>query len=142
MFKRRRKDSRDSLRINLTPLIDTVFLLLVFFMMTTTFNRQSELNIHLPQAAGEAPKEQVTPTRIYITAQGEYAINDTSKTLINNQLDTLMSALKQVVGSTPEPRILISADAKTPHEAVMRAMEAARNLNYVHLSFEVEQTPE
>ncbi|ALG69042.2 ExbD/TolR family protein [Beggiatoa leptomitoformis] len=142
MFKRRRRDSRDSLRINLTPLIDTVFLLLVFFMMTTTFNRQSELNIDLPQANGEAPKEQNALTRIYITAQGDYAINDTSKTLVNNQLDTLTTALKQVIGDSSNPRMMISADAKTPHEAVMRAMEAARNLNCVHLSFEVEQKSE
>jgi biopolymer transport protein ExbD len=141
-MKFRRRQRQNNLSVNLTPLIDTVFLLLIFFMMTTTFNKESQLQIDLPEAKGKAPTEQQEPIRIIIDDQGEYAINDLDHGLVDAQIETLKRALKNTVGDQPEPPLLISADENAPHHAVMKAMEAARDLGYVHLSFEAQQRPD
>ncbi|MDM8559389.1 biopolymer transporter ExbD [Candidatus Parabeggiatoa sp. HSG14] len=138
-MKFRRSQSRDNLRVNLTPLIDTVFLLLIFFMMTTTFNKESQLNIDLPQAKGETVEQQEI-IRIIVDADGKYAINDSEHGLVNNQLETLKRALKDAVGDQTNPPLLISADKNSPHYAVVKAMEAARDLGFVRLSFEAQQS--
>jgi biopolymer transport protein ExbD len=139
-MKFRRRQHTDNLRINLTPLIDTVFLLLIFFMMTTTFNRESQLKINLPEAKGAiAEPEEVI--RIIIGANGKYAINDAKRTLVNTQLETLKRALKHAAGGRKNPPLLISADEKAPHSAVIRAMEAARDVGFVKLGFEAQQRP-
>ncbi len=126
-------------RINLTPLIDTVFLLLIFFMMTTTFNKESQLSINLPEVEGEQPSEQQKPIRIIIDLKGEYAINDIEHSLINSKLDTLERALAKLIKNQTDLPLLISADENAPHYAVMRAMEAARNLGLTRISFEAQQ---
>ena len=139
-MKLRRHKKPDNIHVNLTPLIDTVFLLLIFFMMTTTFNRESQLNIQLPEAKGESLSGQ--PIRIIINERGEFAINDLAHSLVNTQLETLKRALKDAAGKESEPPLLISADKNAPHHAVMRAMEAARYLGFVRLSFEAQQGTE
>ncbi len=140
-MKFRHRQPRDNFRVNLTPLIDTVFLLLIFFMMTTTFNRESQLKISLPEASVEHPTEQQEFIRIIINEHGEYAINDLDHSLINPQLETLTRALKKAAGENKNPPLLISADKNAPHYAVVRALEAARNLGFAHLSFEAQQRP-
>ena len=135
----RRRQHQDNLRVNLTPLIDTVFLLLIFFMMTTTFNRESQLQIDLPEAKGKPLTEQQEPIRIIIDDKGGYAINDLEHGLINNQLETLKRALEETVGNQTDTPLLISADEHAPHYAVMKAMEAIRDLGYVRLGFEAQQ---
>jgi biopolymer transport protein ExbD len=139
IYKRQRE--RDNLRVNLTPLIDTVFLLLIFFMMTTTFNKQAELKIDLPEAKGTL-SEQVEPIRILVNDQGEYAINTWEKKLVNNRLDTLKRALQMESKNQKEVTLLVSADAHASHQAVMKVMEAARDLGFFRLSFEAQQAPE
>ena len=140
-MKFRRHHPRNNLRINLTPLIDTVFLLLVFFMMTTTFNKQSQLEINLPEAKSElGTQEEKERIRIIIDAEGNFAINESENALINNELDTLKRALKEVAGEELNPILLLSADKKSPHQAVMKALEASRDLGFVRLSFEAQQS--
>ncbi|MDM8562596.1 biopolymer transporter ExbD, partial [Candidatus Marithioploca araucensis] len=113
--------------------------LLIFFMMTTTFNKESQLNIDLPEAKGEHSTAAVEVIRIIINNEGEYAINERDRHLINNQLETLKRALKEAAGERKNPPLLISADKKAPHYAVMKAMEAVRDLGFVRLSFEAQQ---
>lgn len=136
---RRRRPTAHSPHINLTPLIDTVFLLLIFFMMTTTFNKESMLNISLPEAKGDRTTTLQTPIRIIITQEGNYAINQPGQSLVSNHLEILKQALQKEAAGNANPLILISADANAPHQAVMRAMEAARDLGYVRLSFEAQE---
>ncbi len=136
---RRSSRARSSLRINLTSLIDTVFLLLMFFMMTTTFNKSAQLEISLPEATHENTEPNSSPIiRIVIDAQGQYAIDDSPR-LLNNELNTLVNALTKVSTSKKDPIVLISADAQAPHQYVIRAMEAARNTGLVRLSFETQE---
>lgn len=140
MFSKRRSQEAIGLRINLTPLIDTVFLLLMFFMMTTTFNRESMLKIDLPQTAVEQDKQPEQPIRILINAKGEYAINSWKTALVDERLVTLTRALRKATADQSKlPPLLVSADAKAPHQSVIRAMEAARNLGFISLSFEAQK---
>ena len=130
---------REEPDVNLTPLIDVVFLLLIFFMVSTTFNKQSEISIQLPQAAGETQQDKRVVIEVSIDAEGRYYVNH--QQLINTQLDTLKRAMQTQAGKEKEPKLIISADRRTPHGAVVRAMDAARQLGFVHLTFATQNNP-
>lgn len=118
--------------VNLTPLIDVVFLLLIFFMVSTTFKRESELNIDLPRATAQPTETRERPLEITIDADGRIFVNQQG--LVNNQLGTLMKAIQQASDNRTDIPLIISADAKTPHQAVVTALDAARKLGITHLS--------
>ncbi len=128
-FARRAKHEAE---INLTPLIDVVFLLLIFFMVSTTFTKETQLSIDLPQADGEARQVVVRQVEIAITRSGDYAINGVA--LVNNELNTLKSALEKVSGGDKNTPLIITADSATPHQAVVSAMDAAGQLGFTALS--------
>ncbi len=132
-MKLRPNRSNEELEINLTPLIDVVCLLLIFFMVSTTFTRESEVTVELPEASGKALEIKPRVVEISIDAQGHYFINRHG--VINTQLNTLKRAIKKAAAGATEPQLIISADRKTPHEFVIRAMDAARQLNFTHLTF-------
>lgn len=133
----RREDAPD---ITLTPLIDVVFLLLIFFMVSTTFSHYSELQIELPEAGSEEQQEKEDVIEIAIDARGRYFVN--GRQLVNTQLNTLKQAMTESAAGREAPPIVISADAKTPHQSVVTAMDAARQLGFVHLSFATSETDE
>jgi biopolymer transport protein ExbD len=124
---------KDPVDINLTPLIDVVFLLLIFFMVSTTFNRDSELSIELPSATAEPTQRQPDSIDVAIDAQGRFYINGLQ--LVNTQSRTIRQALQKAAGGHESPPIIISADAKTPHQAVVQVMDAARELGFLRLTF-------
>ena len=124
---------KDEPDVNLTPLIDVVFLLLIFFMVSTTFDKESAISIELPEASGKPVQSAPKTIEIEIDAKGKYYINQ--QEVINTQLDTLKSAIKKVAGDQKNPPLVISADGKTPHQSVIRAMDAARQLGFVHMTF-------
>ncbi|MEJ2444029.1 MAG: biopolymer transporter ExbD [Exilibacterium sp.] len=128
-FRRQKSDENG---INLTPMIDVVFLLLIFFMVSTTFTKETHLQVDLPEATGDRPQEEQKQIEILINADGSYAIN--GKSLVNKQIDTLKAALKETSGGETKMPLVITADAKTPHQAVVTAMDAAGQLGFVHLS--------
>ncbi len=120
--------------VNLTPLIDVVFLLLIFFMVSTTFERESQVRIELPKAEGEETSaEQPKQLEITIDAEGRYYVNRSE--VVNTQAETLKAAMSEAAGGDKAPRLLLSADAKTPHQAVITAMDVARQLGFVNLTF-------
>ncbi len=126
-------NSKEQLEVNITPLIDVVFLLLIFFMVSTTFERESEIEIMLPEATATAETIDEFVLQITIDEEGTYYINH--QRVINTKLETLMKAMQTVAGDRKDPPIVLSADAKTPHQAVVTAMDAARRLGFVHLNF-------
>lgn len=126
--------------INLTPLIDVVFLLLIFFMVSTTFNRDSELSIELPAATAEAQERRPESIEVAIDAQGRFYVD--GRPLLNAQAKTLRQALASAAGEHQSPPVIISADAKTPHQAVVQIMDAARELGFVRLTFATRLVPE
>lgn len=128
-----RHKKTEELDVNVTPLIDVVFLLLIFFMVSTTFDRQSELNIELPEASGEISESEKVEIEIFIGPSGKFTINGNET--INSQIDSLLRALREAAGDENEPRVIIAADKNTPHQAVMTAMDAARQMGFIHITF-------
>lgn len=127
-----RRQTRTDEGVNLTPLIDVVFLLLIFFMVSTTFTKETHLEIDLPEASAAPASETVEQIEIIINAEGGYAVNGES--LINKQLDTLRSALEKASGGDNQLPLIITADATTPHQSVVTAMDVAGQLGFVQLS--------
>lgn len=119
--------------VNLTPLIDVVFLLLIFFMVSTTFDKESELSIELPNADGELLQKQTLQVEVSIDAKGNYAIN--SERIINSQIDTLKAAIVKIAGDKRDIPMIISADGQASHQSVVAAMDAARQLGFTRLTF-------
>lgn len=132
-----KRQNREEVAVNLTPLIDIVFLLLIFFMVSTTFTKENHLSIDLPEATAEAANAPIQALEILISASGEYSVNDQS--LVNAQLQTLKRALQKMLGERETAPVVITADAKTPHEAVVKAMDAAGQLGLVNLSITTRQ---
>ena len=128
-FKRQKMDD---VQINLTPLIDVVFLLLIFFMVSTTFNQSTELTIDLPTATTDAPKTQVTRVEMVITADGQYVIN--GQTLINEKVSTLVQRLKEVFEGDYQRPLIITADAKSSYDMVLKVYDAAAQLGISKLA--------
>ncbi len=126
--------------INLTPLIDVVFLLLIFFMVSTTFERETEISIELPEASGKPIETEERVIEISIDAKGRYFVN--RQEVINTQLETLKRAIAKQAGDDKEPQVILSADKMTPHQAVITAMDAARQLGFVQLTFATNRPDE
>lgn len=128
-FTRRRQMDLD---VNLTPLIDVVFLLLIFFMVSTTFTKETHLVLNLPEATGESTPVEKSRIEIVVSKGGGYTIND--KVLINTGLETLKLAIVEVSGGDSSRPMIITADAEASHQAVVKAMDAAGQLGFVHLN--------
>lgn len=126
-------DRKEELDVNITPLIDVVFLLLIFFMVSTTFERESEIEIVLPQAAANVVPADDFALEVTVDAEGTFYVN--GKRVINSKIETLKKAMQEVAGDRKDPPIILSADAQTPHQAVITVMDAARQLGFVHLNF-------
>lgn len=124
--------SRD-IELDITPLIDVVFLLLIFFMVSTTFERESEINITLPEASKELTQAKPDAINVAIDAQSHVYVND--RELLNTQMSTIKQAIYDALGNLTDAPIIISADAETPHQMVIRVMDAARQLGLVRITF-------
>lgn len=124
----------ESVDINLTPLIDVVFLLLIFFMVTTTFDKNAKLKVQLPESSAKVERTVGESIVLSIDAKGKYYVND--QLVINVQLETLKMALMKTIGDRDKQNIsiILRADGNTPHQAVVRAMDAAAQLNLTRLS--------
>lgn len=117
--------------VNMAPLIDVVFLLLIFFMVSTTFTRERQMTVELPQAKAEAAEQVANEVEVEISADGEYAVNN--KRLVNRDSATLKKAIRDVSKGDTKLPLIITADAATHHQAVVTAMEVAGELGFVHL---------
>ena len=132
--------------INLTPLIDVVFLLLIFFMVSTTFSKESQLRIKLPESSEEEMEEQEARIlEIEINSDGVYAVKgpdeEAAKELLNTGRETLRRALVKVVQNDDEIITVIRADRRTPHESVIRAMDVSRKLGLTNITFATQTLP-
>ena len=123
---------RRPLEINLTPLIDVVFLLLIFFMVSTTFTRETQLRVDLPEAVANPSETVADELVVLVEADGSYAIN--GERLARRDIQTLMEGLELSRSGDADQRIVISADANTAHENVVRVMDAAGRLGLSNLT--------
>lgn len=123
--------------INLTPLIDVVFLLLIFFMVTTTFTKETRLLIDLPEASGEVADSSPATLELVIGKDGNYAVN--GQNLINRDIKTIMAALRDASEGNTDIALMITADAQATHQAVVTAMDAAGRLGFSQLNIATQQ---
>lgn len=135
-----KRQSRDDLAINITPLIDVVFLLLIFFMVTTTFSRETRLMVNLPEA--DASPSEILPDQVEITVSrnGTYTIN--GRPLLNSKISTLMQGLEVVTQNDKSIPIILVADAEASHQSVVTAMDGIGQLGFSRLSIATQRPNE
>jgi biopolymer transport protein ExbD len=117
--------------INLTPLIDVVFLLLIFFMVSTTFDTTSQLKIQLPKASDSQTAKVKQPLNLTIDARGYFFLN--SREISSTKSDALSFALKRVMNGADRP-IVIQSDAASPVQSLVTAMDVVGKLGFSHVS--------
>ncbi len=135
-MKFRRQKNNDS-GVNLTPLIDVVFLLLIFFMVSTTFTKETHLVVDLPEADGEIAETPKGTIDLLVNRNGNYSINGVA--LVNRKIETLMKGLKEVSRGDSQLPLIITADANASHQSVVTAMDAAGRLGFVHLKITTQK---
>jgi biopolymer transport protein ExbD len=124
---------RDDPEINFIPLIDVLLVILIFLMVTTTYQRVAELQITLPEASADAAKQRPKEINVGIDAQGRYVVDKNVFTFTT--VAALADMLKRVAGDAKEPVVVINADANATHQSVIHVMEAARQAGLVHITF-------
>ncbi|WP_456448787.1 ExbD/TolR family protein [Thiolapillus sp.] len=123
-----------SVLVDMTPLIDVVFLLLIFFMVSTTFDKQTAIKVDLPEASNQVDEnKQPQHIAISIDAKGHYYLND--QELVTHDLATLKRALSKAAAENKEIPVIVTSDKQAPFQAVMTVMDAAGQLGLTHLSF-------
>jgi biopolymer transport protein ExbD len=134
-----RSSKEEEPEVNITSLIDVVFLLLIFFMVSTTFERQAALKIDLPEAsvAAENQPDNTEKLELVIDRQGNMFLND--RQLIDSRPSTIEAAFKEAVGDARNQPVLLRADSLTPHHFVVTAMDVTGQLGFTHLSIATEQ---
>lgn len=133
-FRRSRED--EDVSINLTPLIDVVFLLLIFFMVTTTFTRESQLEVELPQIQSEQGMVDDQRVDVVIDAGGNIEIN--GEMLINTQSDTLRRALDTVLDAGSDQVVVITTDRATPSQSLLNVMDAVGQMGHSRIAFSAQ----
>ncbi|MDH3977121.1 MAG: biopolymer transporter ExbD [Gammaproteobacteria bacterium] len=134
-----RQGSRPEPEVNLTSLIDVVLLLLVFFMVTTSFVRESELTIRLPEVADSGERLVEEPAlEITVTAAGKYFVNE--RALVDNRAATLLAAINKLLPDLDVERVAITADAQASHQSVVTAMDVAGKLGFTDISISTVPT--
>jgi len=133
-FRSRRRSPPE---VNLTSLIDVVFLLLLFFMVSATFEKLGRMQVELPQAQPNVEQEQ-QPDRITVTVdtEGQFFVND--RELVNTDIETVKRALVSVAGERRDLPLVISADGRAPHQAVVTVMDAASQIGLARVSFAIK----
>lgn len=121
-----RKD--DEPEINLVPLIDVILVLIIFFVVTTTFDARSVLKLQLPKATGETNSDTTRALSLLVNADGRYFVDD--REVLRDDIDALKSTLVEVAGNDRERQVLLRADARTPHQAVVTAYDALGQLGF------------
>ncbi len=129
---RLRVKRQDELELNLISLVDVVLLLVIFFMLSTTFVQDSRLKVELPEAGSATVERTAQPIVITISAQGSYRVND--RALVNNERATLSAALRQVAGDSRADPVTIRADARATHQSVVTAMDVAAKRGFTQVN--------
>jgi len=119
--------------INMVSLIDVVLLMVIFFMVSSTFVEEGRIKVQLPAASSvPVPAPETGPLVVTVTHKGEYLVND--RTLINNSPDTLRNAIVKVAGAKREGPVTIRADASTTHQSVITAMDVLGKLGFSEIN--------
>jgi biopolymer transport protein ExbD len=129
-FSRRHMEEPE---INLIPFIDVLLVILIFLMLSTTYSRFTELQIHLPTADAEKLRERPTEIVVAVSSDGRYAVNRNA--VDGRSVELLTSTLAAAAGGRADAMIIISADATAPHQSVVNVLDAARRAGLPRLTF-------
>jgi biopolymer transport protein ExbD len=129
----------EEVELNLISLVDVVLLLVIFFMLSTTFVQDSHLRISLPEAGAAAADRKATAIVITVSAQGSYRVND--RALVNNERATLSAALRQLAGDSRDGPVTIRADARSSHQSVVTAMDVAARQGFTQVNIATVSQP-
>ena len=125
--------------INLIPLIDVLLCLLIFFVVTTTFDARSVLKLELPRADGQPAANTEAPLSLLINAEGRYFVGD--REVLRTDIDSLKQSIAQVGGDDHGRPVLLRADARTPHQAVVTALDALGQLGFRRVAIATAPEP-
>lgn len=118
----------DAPEINLVPLIDVVLCLIIFFVVTTTFDARSVLKLELPRADGQPADTQTKALSLLVNAQGRYFVED--REALRTDVESLKRTITDVAGADRSRPVLLRADARTPHQSVVTALDALGQLGF------------
>ena len=118
----------DEPEINLVPLIDVILILIIFFVVTTTFDSRSMLRLELPRATGEPATDSAAALSVLVNADGRYFID--AREVLRDDIESLKATLAEVAGDDRDRPVLLRADARTPHQAVVTAYDALGQLGF------------
>lgn len=134
------RQKKSEVSINLAPLIDVVFLLLIFFMVSTSFTRETQIKLELPKADVEKLVTEPDVIEISIDKEGRIFVN--GKALVNSQVETLKKAITPMIAENKDIPVVISADANTAYQSVVAAMDAASQLGVSNLKMATQRSKE
>ena len=129
----------DTPEINLIPLIDVLLCLLIFFVVTTTFDARSVLKLELPRADGQPSEAQSKALSVLVNAQGRYFVGD--REVLRTDVESLKATLREVAGDDRDRPVLLRADARTPHQAVVTALDALGQLGFRRIAIATAPEP-
>jgi biopolymer transport protein ExbD len=133
--------SREEPEINVISLVDVLLVLVLFFMVSTSFLRETEISLQLPEATVETEQTASSQTlEIMITQKGSYLVN--GRELVNSERRTLRAAIERVMGDKRDVPVFIRADAAASHQSVITAMDVAGQLGYVKINIATVTPPE
>ncbi len=134
------RNKKPEVTVNLTPLIDVVFLLLIFFMVSTSFTRETQIKLDLPKADVEVLESDPEMIEISIDKEGRIFIN--GKALANNEIDTIKKVMQPLLAKNNQIPVVISADANTAYQSVVIAMDATAQMGITNLKMATQRTQE
>jgi biopolymer transport protein ExbD len=125
--------------VDLTSLIDVVFLLLLFFMVSTTFEHTALMKVNLPEASAvEDRSETPESLELVIDSEGRMFLND--QRLVDSEERTIRAAIEQAVGDDRTLPLVLRADRMTPHHHVVTAMDVAAQMGFSNLSIATDRS--
>jgi len=133
-----RHGARDEPEINLIPFIDVLLVILIFLMLSTTYSKFTEMQLRLPTADVDAQRDYPKEVIVTVSADGRYSVNKAA--VADRNVDTVAAALGAAATGGKDSVVIISADASSPHQAVITVMEAARRAGLVQITFAAQST--
>jgi biopolymer transport protein ExbD len=128
-----RKHRNEDPEINLIPFIDVLLVVLIFLMLSTTYSKFTELQINLPTAEADKPRDRPAEIIVAVAGDGRYAINH--KAIAGRSVEALTAELSAAAQALKDPVVIVSADATAAHQSVINVLDAARRAGLAHLTF-------
>jgi biopolymer transport protein ExbD len=133
-----RHSSREEPEINLIPFIDVLLVILIFLMLSTTYNKFTEMQLRLPVADTDAQRDYPKEVTVSVSIDGTYSVN--KSIVAGRSLDALLAALQAGAKAGKDSVVIISADANAKHQAVVTVMEAARRAGMTQITFATQSS--